>query len=374
MNGTDDVLDPPDCSDRRNLAFFVAKTLAVLGYRFLTSVHLEMDPEILPLRRREGTVFFYVGLHKSLWETSGILVPLYRARMPLPYVGMGDNLIHGRLFQELSKKVGTFLIRRPANRQEVLESARHLRKTVLGFLVRGLDILVFPEGTRKSVPTRAGYGDFFPAPFEPLLEYERNKERLCAANPGCQPKDAYIVPFNVDYSCVREAHEMVAVGSGKPQTLNVFDSLSMLRHIGGTYVTYGAPVRVAGLLDLDRKKLAVECRRMCMDLVKILPINVASLAMLRLPEGAPFTSAALEREVAGVVAALKPHADRFRGFTPGEAPAEIIRLARHGRPRFEGPDPEELPLYRLYAAYIRHYLPPDPRPEAALDPSSVRSC
>jgi hypothetical protein len=274
-------------------------------------------------------------------------------------VGMGDNLIHGRLFQELSKKVGTFLIRRPSNRQEVLESARHLRKTILGFLVRGLDVLVFPEGTRKSVPTRGGYGDFFPAPFEPLLEYERSKARLCAANPGCEPRDAYLVPFNVDYSCVREAHEMVAVGSGKPQTLNVFDSLAMLRHIGDTYVTYGKPVRVASLLGLDRKKLAVESRRMCMDLVTILPINVASLAILRLPEGAPFTAAALEREVAGVVAALKPHTDRFRGFTPGEAPAEIIRRARHGRPRFAGPDPEELPLYRLYAAYIRHYLPPD---------------
>jgi hypothetical protein len=249
------------------------------------------------------------------------------------------------------------LIRRPTNRQEVLESARLLRKTILGFLVHGLDVLIFPEGTRKSVPARGAYGDFFPAPFEPLLEYERSKERLCAANPGCRPRDAYIVPFNVDYSCVREAHEMVAVGSGKPQTLHVFDSLSMIRHIGDTYLTFGAPVRVADLIGLDRKKLAAECRRFCMDLVKILPVNVASLAMLRLPEGAPFSAAALEQAVSEVVAALRPRAERFRGFAPDDSPAEIIRRSKHDRLRFEGAVEAELPLYRLYAAYVRHHLP-----------------
>ncbi len=363
MDDSEYVLAPPECSDRRNLAFWTAKLIALVAHRRLARPHLEMDEEILTLRRGEQAVFLYVGLHKSLWETSGALVPIYEAGLPVPYVGIGDNLVHGRFFQSLSKRVGTFLIMRPGSRKETLESARRLRADVLGFLVRRLDVMVFPEGTRKNVPTRGAYGDFFPAPFEPVLEYERNKDRICAANPGVKRLDVYLVPFNVDYSRVREAHEMVDRQAGTPQTLHVFDSLSMIRNIGDTYLSYGKPLRVADRVHLHRKELAAECRQRCLDLVKILPVNVACAAMLRLEPGAPVPPGQIEEAVRRVLEDLEPYQSRFRGFALEDAPAEIIRRARTSSLDLTRFIPEDLPLYRLYAGYVRHYLEAQrPRP------------
>ena len=111
----------PDCSDRSNAYFWTAKTIVMLGHRFLVHPHVEMDEEIAALKRRGGAVFLYCGLHKSLWETSGILPPLHLAGVPLPYIGMGDNLVRGRLFRYLSKKIGAFFVRRPTNRREMLD-------------------------------------------------------------------------------------------------------------------------------------------------------------------------------------------------------------------------------------------------------------
>jgi hypothetical protein len=131
----------------------------------------------------------------------------------------------------------------------------------------------------------------------------------------------------------------------------------MIRNIGDTYLTYGRPMPVAERLHLDRKQLAAECRERCMQLVKILPVNVVCHAMLRLDPSTPFSPARLEGAVREVIAALQPYAERFRGFTAEDAPSAIVRQARRSQLTFERLDPERLPLLRLYAAYIRHYLP-----------------
>lgn len=355
MNDRDELLAEPDHSDRRNAFYWSARLVARIAQRTLASVRVDLDPEIARLRRGGGVALFYVGLHKSLWETTGLLVPLYEAGLPVPYVGMGDNLVHGRVFQAISKRIGTFLIQRPTGRRATIESARRLRADMLGFLARGMDVLLFPEGSRKSVVRRETYGEFFPAAFEPLLEYERDKARILAANPGLRPLDLYIVPVNVDYSRIREERELVDAASVRPQTLHVFDSLSMIRHIGDTYISYGAPIRVADRLELDRKELAAECRRRCMDLVRILPVNVVCLSLLQLDPAAA-SPESLEAAVAHNLERLRPHAARFRGFTAADSPAEIIRRARQGHRRFGRFAEDDLPLYRLYAGYIRHYL------------------
>lgn len=355
MNDRDERLAEPDYSDRRNPFYWSARLIAQVTQRLLVNAHVDLHPEILRLRRGGGVALFYAGLHKSLWETSGLLVPLHEAGLPVPYVGMGDNLIHGRVFQAISKRVGTFLIRRPSDRRATIESARRLRSDILGFLARGLDVLLFPEGSRKAVARRGTYGEFFPAAFEPLLEYERDKARILAANPDLRPLDLYIVPVNVDYSRVREDRELVAPASGTPRTLHVLDSPSMIRHIGDTYLSYGRPLRVADMLHLDRKALAAECRRRCMDLVRILPVNVVGLAMLDL-DADGFSEAALEAAVARKLELLRPHVAQFRGFAPTDLPAELIRRARHRSTSFDRPAADTQPLHRLYAGYIRHYL------------------
>ncbi len=347
----------PDCSDRRNLVFYTARAITLLGHRFLVRAHLELAPEVVAIRQGSDAVFLYCAIHRSLWETTGLLAPLHLARLPLPYVAMGDNLIKGRLFQSLSKLIGTFMVRRPANRKEMLESARRLRDDVLSFVAHRLDVLIFPEGTRKNIPLHSRYGDFFPASFDALLEYERNRDAIVASNPGLRPLETWIVPLNVDYSRVREAVEMVAEEAGHPRTLHVLDSLSMIRGIGDTYLSYGTPIRVADHLDLDRKALASLARRRCLDLIKILPVNVVSRARLGLEDRGPVPAAALESAVRGVVAELRPHAARFRGFVAGDDPALIVRRARRSGLDFRAMDPHREGLYRLYAAYIGHYLP-----------------
>jgi len=350
----------PDCSDRRNVYYLFAKTVVLLGQHLLVRPHLEMDPEILTLKRRGGAVYLYCGLHKSLWETSGVLPPLFHAGLPVPYVGMGDNLVKGRLFQNLSRKIGAFPVRRPSSRREVLESARKLRDDILSFVAHGLDVMIFPEGTRRNIPTHARYGDFFPAVFEALIEYETNRDAIRAGHPELPAYETFIVPFNVDYSRVREAHEMVGDEGGKPRTLHVLDSLSMLRGIGDTYLSYGAPIRVADHLHLGRKGLAALSRMRCLELVKILPVNVASRAILELEPGSEVSPTALGETLRRVLDALRPYADRFRGFRPGDSHAEILRRARQARVDFRGLVAPDLRLYRLYAGYIAHYLQPDP--------------
>ena len=356
------LITPPEHSDRRNPFFWTAKTIALFGHRFLTHTHVEMHGEIKELKRRRGPTILYCGLHKSLWETSGVLPPLYLEGVPLPYAAMGDNLVHGRLFRYASKHIGTFFVRRPANRREMLESARLLRDDVLAFLAHGLDVLLFPEGTRKNVPSHGRYGDFFPAAFDAALEYERNKDAILADNPGLEAREVYVVPLNVDYSRVREAKEMVWKGARKAQTLNVFDSLSMIRHIGDTYVSYGAPIRVADVLHLDRKGMAALVRRRCMDLVKILPVNVASRAILELEPAPEVPRDALYTAVRRVVDALRPHAERFRGFGADDTPEAIVRRAAQVHVDFRSLLPENVALYRLYANYIAHVLEPAAQP------------
>ena len=351
---------PPTYSNRRNPFFWTAKNIALLGHRFLARAHVEIDEAIPALLRRPEPVFLYCGLHKSLWETSGVLPPLHLAGIRLPYVGMGDNLVHGKLFRYLSKEIGTFFVRRPSNRREMLESARKHRADVLSFLAHGLDVLVFPEGTRKNIPSQGRYGDFFPAAFEGALEYERNREAILASNPGLAPHETFIVPFNVDYSRVREAEEMVWDEGGKPRTLHVLDSLSMIRNIGDTYISFGTPVRVGNHLHLDRKGLAALARQRSLDLVKILPVNVASHAILEFEPTPEVPAAALHDAVGRVVERLRPYADRFRGFALGDTRAAIVRCAAQVQVDFRRLHRESIALYRLYANYIAHYLEPAP--------------
>ncbi len=352
------AIAPPDHSDRHNPFFWTAKNIALLGHRFLAHPHIEMAEEVRALKRRVEPVLLYCGLHKSLWETTGVLPPLYLEGIPLPYTAMGDNLVHGKLFRYLSKQVGTFFVQRPANRREMLESARKLRDDVMSFLAHGLDVMAFPEGTRKNIPSHGRYGEFYPAIFDAALEYERNKPAILEANPGLVAHEVFVVPFNVDYSRVREAEEMVRAKGAKPRTLHVLDSISMIRHIGDTYISYGRPIRVADHLELDRKGLAALARRRCLDLVKILPVNVASRAILELEPAPEVPPPALHEAVQRVVERLRPFADRFRGFRPGDAQDTIVQRAAQVHVDFRRLLPENIPLYRLYASYILHYLEP----------------
>ncbi|MCP5048935.1 MAG: hypothetical protein GY940_17325 [bacterium] len=344
--------------DRNNWMMRLAKLINGWGFRYLGKSHVDIHEDLKRLKK-ENSAFLFTGLHKSLWETTGILVALHFDRMQPPYIGMGDNLVKGRFFHNLAGKCGVFLIKRASNRRELLESAKMLKEYVVTFVAHGEDVMVFPEGTRKSILHSGGYGKFFPTSFDALLEYEKNKDEILAHYKSLTPHNTYIVPVNVDYSRIREDEEMVESYKGKPRTLHILDSLKMMKNIGHTYVTFGKPINVRDHLDKSRKDLSIFTRDKCLELVNILPINVVARGILDSIDGERILMDSVEVNIARAMKKLSHLQDRFRGFTLDDNPGDIVkRVARKYADRFrpENIDIKHLIFYQLYANFISHYF------------------
>jgi len=301
----------------------------------------------------KGAVFLYAALHKSLWETTGIQVALTISGMEVPWVGMGDNLVRGRFFQGIVERAGGFLIRRPRNRRDLILSARQLRDSVFSLLETRRSVLVFPEGTRRCISDHHCHGPFFPAVFEAVLEYARVQK----GHGDEKIPPVFIVPVNVDYAKVREDREMIRRRSG-PLTLHVRDSLKMFRHIGDVYVSFGMPLNVSSLTHIDRRSLAEQTRKACLDLVKILPVNVVAHGMLRAYRDGRIESKHFHDGIAAVMDDLSPYENRLRGMSLGDEPTELIRRVARFNPPFRDFSSRTLPVVRLYADYIAHLLQP----------------
>ena len=343
-------------NDRRNWVFSVAKFFGVWGYKYLAKPHVECYDDLAALKK-EGAVFLYTGLHKSLWETSGLLAALHLEKLEIPHVGMGDNLVRGRFFQSLARKAGIFLIKRATTRKEIVESAKALKDYIIHYMAHGVDVLFFPEGTRKSILTEGTYGKFFPTAFEAVLEYEKNKEHIQALHQGLPAYNAYIIPTNVDYSRVREDRELLEEYR-KARTLHVLDSLKMIKKIRDTYITFGKPIKVANHLGKNRKELAIYSREKCLELVKILPINVVSQAILDSLRGDRVRLDNIEENITRIIQGLSRLKERFRGFSPDDHPDALLKKVSQYESTFKPRyiDSQYKPLYQLYANYIRHYL------------------
>jgi glycerol-3-phosphate O-acyltransferase len=344
---------------RGRVAFGLVKTIATWGYRHLSHPHVDADLEAVSRLKRERpqAVVVYVSTHKSLWETTGIPAVLYYGDLTVPYVVMGDNLVHGRFFTNLVRQIGGIVVPRPRNRAEMIASAVRYTDILGTHLKAGIDFMVFPEATRTNIARHGRTGDFFPATFEALLAYERKR----AEAPETNARECWIVPCNVDYSNVREAENFVRTAEKSAQTLHIFDSLKMLANIRDVYISFGEPLRVADRLGSNRKELAALTRAKCLELVRVLPVNVAATAFTAVLENNQGPDSVPER-IRETLLQLAPHAHRFTGFAPATPPEQIWEAARHSNPIFGAPDPERLPLYHLYRGYIGHYFPtPEPK-------------
>lgn len=344
-----------EIASRDNVLFYLARFLFTWGTKHLAKCHVEIHDSIKKLKQG-NSVFLYAGLHKSLWETTGTLSTLYLHRLPIPYPGMGDNLIRGRFYQALSKKVGLFLVKRPKTRREIIESAKQLKKYTMNLIAHGIDGMVYPEGTRRNIPDYGRYGDFFSTAFEALLEYEKNKEEILSQHKELSRYTAYVVPFNLDYYKVREDREIIQDIQGKPRTLHVMDFLRMVQHIGHVYMTFGKPIKIAEHLDKNRKQLAEYVRKKCLELVKILPINIVARSILDAYENDKIKIKEIFKNISANIEKLKHLKDRFRGFSIGEEPGEIMKKVTIYEKNFRKIEVKNLKLYRLYANYIRHYF------------------
>ena len=350
-----EILPKREILKRRGLIFFVARIISNWGYRNLTKAHVEFKKDLIDLKQK-GSVFLYNGFHRSLWETTGMLSALNLNKLPIPVVGMGDNLIKGKLFVTLAKNTSVFLVKRGKTRREIVESAKELRNNMYSFMAYGRDVLLFPEGTRTSIPRTGEYGGFFPTSFDALLEYEKDKDSFDPNKKGIKKFDSYIIPFNCDYSFIREGGELVGFGSDTPRTLKVWDSLKMLKNIKDVYISFGSPVKVSEHLEKTRKEVSIIIRNECLKLVKILPVNVVGKALVESLSENRSDMGTIYKKIESVMKNLNDHKKKFRGFPDDNNPERIFKIVSKLIPDFRKPSSKKLPLYKLYSDYIGHYF------------------
>ncbi|MEN8154568.1 MAG: 1-acyl-sn-glycerol-3-phosphate acyltransferase [Acidobacteriota bacterium] len=350
-----DILAEEKIIKKRGVTFLLARTVSNWGFKNLTKAHVEFAADLKEIQKK-NSAFLYSGLHRSLWETTGILSALYLNNLPIPLVGMGDNLIKGKFFVSLAERTSVFLVKRGNTRRELVESARLLKQYVKSFITYGRDVLLFPEGTRTSIPREGRYGNFFPTAFEALLEYEKEKNIITSQNKNLETQEAYIIPFNSDYSKVREAYELVGYNKNIPRTLRVWDSLKMLKNIRDVYISFGEPIKISGHINKNRKELASMVREKCLDLVKILPINIVSRAIVDSAGGNSINKKDIYDSIDKLKIKLESLSDKFRGFSIDDTPEEICsKVSRYNSDYIE-PEIGKIPVYQLYANYIHHYL------------------
>lgn len=350
-----EILAENEIIKKRGMIFLLARSISNWGFKNLTKAHVEFSSDLKEIKKI-NSAFLYSGLHRSLWETTGILSALYFNNLPIPFVGMGDNLIKGKFFVSLIEKTSIFLVKRGKTRRDLVESARQLKQYVISFISYGRDVLLFPEGTRKSIAREGRYGNFFPTAFDALLEYEKEKNNLISQNKNLKSQETYIIPFNSDYSKVREAYELVGYSKGSPRTLRVWDSLKMLKNIRDVYISFGKPIKISDHIDKNRKEIAAMVRSKCLDLVKILPINIVSQAILESVAENTINKTNIYRSIEKLKLKLEDLSDKFRGFSLNESPEEIYSKVSKYNSDYLNPDTGKTPVYQLYANYIYHYL------------------
>ncbi len=343
-------------ASRKNILYQIAQFISKAGYLSLSKVFVELPNTVKEIKdNNPKTVYLYSGLHKSLWETTGILVSLKQNGLLIPAVGMGDNLIKGEFFLKIVKKLRIFLVKRGTTRADLVNSAKLLKKYILSYMANGLDVMLFPEGTRKGIPSKGEYGGFFPTAFDAMLDYEKNKEIITKDN-SLPAYDSYIIPFNVDYSRVREAFEMIRE-KNVPRTLKIWDSIKMLKHLRTIYVSYGEPINVKDHLDKTRKELSLYVRKKCTDLVKILPINIVATAVIEsFKDKSSDDLNAIYFHIDKTIEKLLKYKKNFREFSTNEAPESIYKKVASYEKLFKSPKEKDIAYFKLYSNYIGHYL------------------
>ncbi|MFA6089799.1 MAG: 1-acyl-sn-glycerol-3-phosphate acyltransferase, partial [Candidatus Woesearchaeota archaeon] len=103
-------------------------------------------------RNNKESSIFYVGPHKSMWETIGLPYTISWHGGDIPFALMGNNLLKketGRKEQVLKyfvERIGGIMVEREVNPHAAILS---LIDSVSELLINKRNVMVFPEGTRS---------------------------------------------------------------------------------------------------------------------------------------------------------------------------------------------------------------------------------
>lgn len=311
-------------------------------------------------REQENCVIFYDAIHRSLAET--VLIPfvvnvtgrnIFKGDFTggyIPTMLMGNNLVRKdkgpkerKLAEALERANVVALVERLNNKRQQADRVAFDTYTRLSRLI---PVSAFPGGTR----TRNGkYPDFFPAVYQGVIDAAKE-----LSNPKAPHRDipVYIVHINIDYSKTLEVKEFVSE-THNPNVPHNFsfkeDFRKFMKNPGHVYISLSEPIKV-NPYD-NRKDLAKRSLEECKQLVKILPINIMSKAIVRMdPEpGSDINMKELYYAIDDVIEDTLLHQHKFRRVTFGN-PKKIIKNSRIPV------DSRLMETYNVYANYISHYF------------------
>lgn len=295
-----------------------------------SNTHIDMPGELSNLIHSNDRAIMFVSSHKSLWETIGIPYAINRYGGDIPYIVAGSNLLKGVSF--LTKRIG--IINSERGKKKSFRSPLQLKAKMNYALLRGNQLLIFPENGR----TRTGLVDKF------------SGTATSSAVEVSKYIDTYIVPVNVDYSDMNFKAEASLLKAKKAYTFRLHHALYWIKHMEDIFISFGNPIKISPADNKD--ELNDYVRNQCMNLVKILPINIVSEAATRaLTNNNQLSNEVICEYIRQELIELVPHKERFRIFDPNSKPMVIIKLS--GTPLLRELDK----VYNLYAGYIHHYFP-----------------
>ena len=130
----------------------------------------------------------------------------------------------------------------------------------------------------------------------------------------------------------------------------------MLKNLGDIYITIGKPISVSANIEKNRKELAKYTREKCLDLVKILPINIVSRSILDSYNNGKIEYKKLPYNISKNIKKLEIYKDRFKGFSIKDKPQYIINSLNRNEIKLKKIDVNNLAVYELYSNYISHYF------------------
>ena len=345
-----------DIAKRNKLHFALAKAYGWPAVKMTSLKEYEIPDETLALMREQHkhkqSSIFFAGPHKSMYETIALPYTITWHGGDIPFAIMGDNLLKkveredgeglphylkNLIIKKGMKYVlehsGAIMLNRNGGREELLKLVNNTTE----LLVKGRNVMGFPEGTRAQDGLMK---NFNAALFQGVLRAR------------AQGREVDIIPVNVDYSCLPSIDlEHFLKEKKESYVFHVKDNKKWRRTpIEEVYISFGKPLHVTP--DDNKKDLAYRTREACLDLVKIQPVNITSAAIMQLQpqQNEDLQGQALYDSIEDVLVRLDQHHDKYRGFSARRSPVEIVEKSLLDL------DIDLMSVYNIYTNYIAHYL------------------